>query len=200
MLKEILVKTFDKHIWARYLKELSFQPSIETLYASAIGNLNKHETEKAITYIILTLEFNSEYEPAQHLSRVMLFGLSEEFIKKRGPTFKEKHSDLNKYLVSLEQTSSKLEKELVILQNNISKIEQKLKEGFSLSSFLKKKDFTNKLIQMKEELSSGNSELTRLKKEISKVSDIAKIEEYMKVIAFILEYVSFPKRFALSKI
>jgi hypothetical protein len=200
MLKDILAKTFDKHIWARYLKELSFQPSIETLYASAIGNLNKHETEKTITYIILTLESDIGYEPAQHLSRIMLFGLSEEFIKKKGPSFKEKHSDLNKYLINLEQTYTKLERELVVLQNNISKMEQKLKEGFSLSSFLKKKDFTNQLSQMKDEAYNNSNEILRLKKEISKVTDVAKIEEYMKVIAFILEYVSYPKRFALSKI
>jgi len=196
VINEILANTFEKHIWARYIKELSFEPSIETLYANALLNLNKHETEKAITYIILTLEADLNFRPAQHLARTMLFGLSEEFLKKKGPAIKEKNRDLNKYLFSLKQSEIKLEKEILVLQNNIAKITAKLNEGFSISSFFKKKENSSQLNACKEQINVLNNELPKIKKEISKISEIAQIEEYTKVIALILEVVMHPRRFS----
>lgn len=200
MLKEIIANSFEKHISGRYIKDLSFNPPAETLYATALGNLNNHETEKAITYLILALDSEPNYQPAQHLGRVMLFTMSEEFIKKKGPSYKEKHPDLNKYIFSLEQNYTKAEKEMISLQNNITKLEAKMNEGFSLSSFLKKRETSGQLANMKEEMNKLNDELPRLKKELSKVSELVKIEEYAKIIAFILNVVTYPKRFTTSKI
>ena len=45
-LKEIIRNNFENHVWLRYIKDLSFQPSIETLYATALVNLNNQETEE----------------------------------------------------------------------------------------------------------------------------------------------------------
>lgn len=198
MIREVLSKTFEKHISLRYIRDLSFQPQIETLYTKALYYLNSGDTEKSITYIILALEEDINYIPIHHLSRTMLFSLSDEFIKKKGLSIKEKHHNLNKYLYALENKLSKQEKELVVFQNDLSKTEEALNKGFSLMKLLNKKSYTNKVNLLNEEINKLNSDIKKTKKDIWCISDLCKIEEYIKIISLVLEVSNYPKRFSLS--
>ena len=195
MIKKIISEKFEKRIYTRYIKEISFMPAVDTLYATVLSNLSNHETEKAITYMIMIAENDIKFEPLQHLARLMLFSLSEDFIKKKGHSLKERHPNIFKYLTSLEDKTLSIEKEIIILQNNILKIEDKMNEGFSLNSFLKKKDYNNQIHNMREEIFKKNDELVKIKKEIVNVTEISTIEEYTKIIALILDVISNPQRF-----
>ena len=139
MIKHLISERYPRHIWIRYIKEISFTPSLETLYTTALGFLNKNETERVITYLIIMFESDITYEPAHHLARLILFSLSEEFVKKKGYNLKQKHKDLNRHIIALGEKSLSIERELVVLQNNFSKIENQLKEISFLESILKKK-------------------------------------------------------------
>lgn len=197
MIKEALSTRFPKHVWSRYIKEFSFAPSQDTLYTSALSSLNKGETEKSITYLIMIFDRDIKYEPGHHLARLMLFSLSEEFVKRKGHNVKEKHPDLNKYLSKLEEKSEKIDKEIILAQNNISKLEGKLKDASFIGSILKGKENKQQIRELKTQIENLSQDLTNTKKEITMVSDISKIEEYTKVIALVLEIVTHPKRFSI---
>lgn len=194
MIKKILSDKFDKRIYSRYIKDLSFTPSIDTLYSNVLSCLNNHETEKAISYMIMILDNDIKFEPIQHLARLLLFSLSEEFIKKKGHAIKSKHPDIFKYLAALENKCLNIERDIIILQNNILKTEEKLKESF-INSFLKKREFNSQITNMREEIFRNNDELAKTKKEIVVVNELCKIEEYTKLIAVLLDVVTNPHRF-----
>lgn len=197
MIKDAITARFPKHVWSRYIKEFSFSPSQDTLYTSALSSLNKGETEKSITYLIMLFDRDIKYEPGHHLARLMLFSLSEEFVKRKGHNVKEKHPDLNKYLLKLEEKVEKIEQEIISTQNSISKLEGKIKDTSFIGSILKGKENKQNIRELKTQVENLTQELSNTKKEITMISDISKIEEYTKIIALVLEIVTHPKRFSI---
>lgn len=195
MIKQIIADRLDKGIWLRYIKDMSFKPAIETIYNNILTSLNGHDTEKAITYLIIILETDINFEPAHHLLKLMLFSLSEEFLKKKGPTLKNKHRDLNKYILSLEKNINALEREIILLQNNISKLESKLNEGFSITNLFKKNSINSQITQMRENIFKNSDEINKIRKDLVIAWDLCKIEEYMKISALLLEIVNNQQKF-----
>ncbi|GIW21283.1 MAG: hypothetical protein KatS3mg068_0290 [Candidatus Sericytochromatia bacterium] len=194
MLREILVKSLEKHVWVKYILEPS-ELSVEALYRQALKSLNNGDTEKAISYIILTLEIDNRFIPIQHFAKTMIFSLSDEFIKKRGHIIKEKHKDLNQYINFLCDKEKDLEKEVTIKQNTILNLEENFEKGSSFSKMINKKSFNSQITELKEDIRRINDEISSTKKEISKIIELCNIEEYIKVITLILEIVTFPRKY-----
>lgn len=196
MIREKIINTLEKHVWIKYILESS-DLSTEALYRQALKSLNNGETEKSISYIILTIESDERFIPIQHFAKTMIFSLSDEFIKKRGHTVKEKNKDLNSYIISLCSKEKDFEKEITIKQNMILSLEEKFQSTSSFSKMLNKKSFNSEINKLKEDVRKLNDEITNIKKEISKISDLCNIEEYIKVITLILEIVTFPRKYKL---
>lgn len=195
MIREIITQRLEKSIWSRYFKDMSFKPSTDTIYRNILGSLKENDTEKAISFIIVILEIDINFEPVHHLLRLLIFSLSEEFIKKKGPTIKNKNPELNKYILSIEKQISNYEKEIILAQNNISKLEAKLKEGFSLNTLFRKKSLEEQVIQLRQEIIQTSESINKLKKDLVNATDLCKVEEYMKVSALILDIVTNQKKF-----
>jgi hypothetical protein len=196
MIRDIIIRNLEKHVWVKYLLEES-SLSTEALYRQALKSINIGETEKAISYIILTLESDEKFIPIQHFARTIIFSLSDEFIKKKGNIIKEKHKDLNKYIMSLCNKQKDLEKEITIKQNTILSLEEKFEVSSSFYKILNKKSFSLEVAKLREDIIKLNEQVSNIKKEISKISELCNIEEYIRVLTLILEIVTFPRKYNL---
>lgn len=195
MIREIITQRLDKSIWIRYFKDISFKPSPDTIYKNILSSLKDNDTEKAISFIIIVLEIDIDFEPVHHLLRLLIFSLSEEFIKKKGHNIKSKNPDLNKYIFNIEKQITNFEREIIIAQNNISKIESRFKEGFSLNTLFRKKWLEEQIVQMREEIITYSESINKLRKDLSIATDLCKVEEFMKISALILDIVTNQKKF-----
>lgn len=195
MIKDVITQRLEKAIWVKYIKEISFKPSTDTIYKNILSSLKDNDTEKAISYIITILEIDINFEPVHHLLTLLVFSLSEEFIKNKGHNIKSKNPDLNKYLSSIEKQISNCEREIIVAQNNLSKTEAKVKEGFSLNNLFKKKTNEEQISLLKNEILNNSEKLFKLRKDLNTAIELCKIEEYMKVSALVLEIVHNQKKF-----
>lgn len=196
MIRQIILKRLGRGLYARYVKDLSFKPSLDTIYSNVLSSLNEHDTEKAISYLIVLMETDINFEPTHHLSKILLFSLSEEFMRKKGHLLKNKNPNLNKYIRSLETDISILEKEIIISQNNISKSETKLLNKFSFKVIFRKNIIISKINQSRNTILNNSEQITKIKKDILLADDLCKVEEYMKITALILEVIHNQERFA----
>lgn len=195
MIKDVITNRIEKAIWVKYIKEMSFKPSTDTIYKNILSSLKENDTEKAISYMITILDIDINFEPVHHLLTLLVFSLSEEFIKNKGHNIKSNHPDLNKYLGAIEKKISSTEKDIILTQNNLSKTEAKLKEGFSLNNLFKKKANEEQINTLKNDILTHSENLTKLRKDLNIVIELCKIEEYMKISALVLEIVNNQKKF-----
>jgi len=195
MIRQIILNRFDTATYTRYIKEISFKPSIDIIYNNALTALNEKDTEKAISYLVLIMDTDMNFEPLFHLSRLLLFSLSEEFMKKKGHVIKAKNKNLNLYIRDLEDQVLIFEREIIMLQNKISKSEQKLRKKFNIFEFFKKRKTINFIENSKNDILDNAIKIKKVKKDIYIASDLCKVEEYMKMTALILEVIVNKERF-----
>jgi predicted RNase H-like nuclease (RuvC/YqgF family) len=191
LISKAIQGTFDPNVTKRYVRAFNFgaEPSADDVYALALKFLNQGETEICVSYIIASLDIEKDHNPTFHLTKTMLFSLSEEFEKSGGQIYKAKQSDLTKYMQAMEKTISKLEGDLIGLKNNLKQLE-------SETGFLQKMKNKGKIAELNTEIPEVNDKLDKNKKEIKKVSYLAQIEEYTKILSLILEVITFPSRYS----
>lgn len=183
--------TFEPQVTKRYLREFNFgpDPKSDDIYAMALKFLNQGETEICISYIIASLDINKEHNPTFHLAKTMVFSLSEEFEKSNGQLYKQKNSDLTKYVQLLEKNISKLEADLMSQKNALKQLEGET------GMFAKMKN-KSKIAELQAEIPEINDKLEKNKKEVKKVSYLSQVEEYMKILSLIMEVITFPSRYS----
>lgn len=183
--------TFEPQVSKRYLREFNFgpEPKSDDIYALALKFLNQGETEICVSYIIASLDVSKEHNPTFHLAKTMVFSLSEEFEKSGGQLYKQKHSDLTKYVQLLEKNISKLEADLMSTKNNLKQVEAET------GMFAKMRNKA-KIAELQTEIPEVNDKIDKNKKEIKKVSYLSQVEEYMKVLSLIMEVITFPSRYS----
>jgi predicted RNase H-like nuclease (RuvC/YqgF family) len=183
--------TYEPQITKRYLREFNFgaSPKSDDIYALALKFLNQGETEICISYIIASLDVEKDHNPTFHLAKTMVFSLSEEFEKSGGQLYKQKHSDLIKYVQLLEKNISKLESDLMTTKNSLKQLESET------GMFAKMKN-KSKIAELQTEIPEVNDKLDKNKKELKKVSYLTQIEEYMKILSLIMEVITFPSRYS----
>jgi hypothetical protein len=183
--------TFDQQVTKRYLRQFNFgaDPTADDIYALALKFLNQGETEICVSYIIAALDTEKDHAPTFHLTKTMLFSLSEEFDKSGGMLHKQKHADLHKYMQLLEKNVSKLESDLIGLKNNLKQLE-------SETGFLQKMKNKGKIAELNAEIPETADKLDKNKKEMKKITYLSQIEEYTKILSLILEVITFPSRYS----
>lgn len=183
--------TFEPHVCKRYIKEFNFgaDPKADDPYALALKFLNQGETEICISYIIAALDISKEHNPSFHLAKTMVFSLAEEFEKIGGQLYKQKNPDLNKYVLLLEKNVQKLESEILGFRNNLKQLESET------GMFAKMKN-KSKIAELQAQIPEASDKLDKNKKELKKVSYMAQVEEYSRILSLIMEVITFPSRYS----
>ncbi|MEK7432192.1 MAG: hypothetical protein AABZ74_03580 [Cyanobacteriota bacterium] len=186
--------TFDPQICKRYIREFNFgtAPNSDDIYALALKFLNQNETEISISYIIASLDANKDHNPTFHLAKTMVFSLSEEFERNQGSMYKQKQNDLKKYVAMIEKGIQKSETDIMEFKNEIKKLESE-SSGFFSKLMNKNKD---RIAELQTAIPSEGDKLERNKNELKKVTYLAQIEEYMKVLSLVMEVITFPSRYS----
>ncbi|MFN8671242.1 MAG: hypothetical protein U0457_04055 [Candidatus Sericytochromatia bacterium] len=186
--------TFDPQICKRYIREFNFgaTPNADDIYALALKFLNQNETEIAISYIIASLDANKDHNPTFHLAKTMVFSLSEEFERNQGAIYKQKQSDLKKYVLMLEKGIQKSEADILALKNEAKKLEAE-SGGFFSKLMNKNKD---RIAEINTQIPAESDKMEKSKSEMKKVIYLVQIEEYMKVLSLVMEVLTFPSRYS----
>lgn len=183
--------TFDPQVFKRYLRDFNFgaNPNSDDIYSLALKFLNQNETEIAISYIICSLDANKDHNPTFHLAKTMVFSLSEEFERNQGSMYKQKQNDLKKYMMMLEQNIKRSDSAILDFKNELKKLEAD--NGF----FAKMKN-KSRIAELQATLPEEVDKLEKNKNELKKVTYLAQIEEYMKVLSLVMEVITFPSRYS----
>lgn len=204
-LKNVLLKTLGEVKSARYLKGLDFvYIDSNDIYQGALSSLLNGNTEKTIKCIIFGLDLDRENLSILHLARTMLFSLSEDFHDGKGDIYRQKYNnDLNKGLEQLNEKFKKCKKSLEELDEKIelkSKEIEIAKKNF-FTYFFKRTRLNSELNSLEAQRVNIMSEIGLIEQEIEDISNLVKIEDYIKILSLILEVCIFPSRFswALSK-
>ena len=190
--QKCLEAVLDRSLAKRYIRNVS-QGAMPAryYYNNALRDLNSKDSEGAIHHLIIALNVEIDHEPALHLVKTMLFGLSKKFNEAGGEIFKQKYVNLSNWILIIEKNIAENENKIISLKNERSRQKQKGLWGTLQLIFFKNTiknydELINKEIQKKEES----------KKELGIASKIAQLEEYAKVLSLLLEICLYPARYA----
>lgn len=183
--------TFDPQVCKRYLRDFNFgaNPNPDDIYSLALKFLNQNETEIAISYIICSLDVSKDHNPTFHLAKTMVFSLSEEFERNQGSMYKQKQNDLKKYMMMLEQNIKRSDSAILDFKNELKKLEAD-------SGFFAKMKNKARIAELQATLPEESDKLDKNKNEVKKVTYLAQIEEYMKILSLVMEVITFPSRYS----
>lgn len=197
-LKKVIKEKINSSKVSKYLSGLDFAyADSNDIYQGALANLINGNTERAIKCIIFGLDLDRNNNSIIHLSRTMLFSLSEDFYESGGDLYRQKYGSLEKSMIQLSKKIESLSAECELNQEKINELNKQLEANNSIIFKLFKKNNLKKEINIKEiNLLEKNQELQVLIKDIEVVLSLERIEEYIKVLGIILEVCIFPARFA----
>lgn len=183
--------TFDPQVCKRYLRDFNFgpNPNPDDIYSLALKFLNQSETEIAISYIISALDVSKDHNPTFHLAKTMVFSLSEEFERNQGAMYKQKQNDLKKYMMLLEQNIKRSDSAILDFKNELKKLEAD-------TGFFAKMKNKSRIAELQATLPEESDKLDKNKSELKKVTYLAQIEEYMKLLSLVMEVITFPSRYS----
>ncbi|MFN8673958.1 MAG: hypothetical protein U0457_17995 [Candidatus Sericytochromatia bacterium] len=182
----------------KYLSVLDFAYADSSdIYQGALANLINGNTEKAIKCIIFGLDLDRDNNSIIHLSRTMLFSLSEDFYESGGDLFRQKYGSLEKTKIQLAKKKEELNIDISLLEEKLKEKKTELEKNTSLMFKLFKAKNLKKEISFDESnISLKKSEYEILEVEYDKSNSLERIEEYIKVLGVILEVCIFPARFS----
>ncbi|MFN4151751.1 MAG: hypothetical protein ACK4IX_12480 [Candidatus Sericytochromatia bacterium] len=193
-LQKCLESVLDRGQAKRYLKNTgSSVMSGRFYYNNALRDLNAKNSENAIHNLILSLDVERNNEPALHLVKTMLFGLSKKFNESGGEHYKQKYANMGNWIASIEKKIQEVEKKLVSVQNEKKKDLDKKK---GLWIFFQKMFSKNKVSSYDIMISQLQKQKEELKKELSFAAKLSQIGEYAKVLSLVLEICLYPARYA----
>lgn len=183
--------TFDPQVCKRYLRDFNFgaNPNPDDIYSLALKFLNQSETEIAISYIISALDVSKDHNPTFHLAKTMVFSLSEEFERNQGSMYKQKQNDLKKYMMLLEQNIKRSDSAILDFKNELKKLEAD-------TGFFAKMKNKSRIAELQATLPEESDKLDKNKSELKKVTYLAQIEEYMRLLSLVMEVITFPSRYS----
>lgn len=196
-LKKVVKSVLGNSKSPKYLQGLDFAYiDSNDIYQGALSSLIGGNTEKTIKCLIFGLDLDRENNSLIHLARTMLYSLSEDFYISEGDLYRQKYSDLTKAVDQLTTKTDNLKDEIRKKAEIIEETEKEIEiKKSSFFFFLSKGKLNKKVTTLRLELSSSNTEYSRLSDELDKVILLEKIEEYMKLLGLVLEVCIFPARF-----
>jgi predicted component of type VI protein secretion system len=193
-LQKCLESVLDRAQAKRYLKNTgSSVMSGRFYYNNALRDLNAKNSESAIHNLILALDIERNNEPALHLVKTMLFGLSKKFNESGGEHYKIKYANMGNWINSIEKKIQEIDKKLVSVQNEKKKDLDKKK---GLWIFFQKMFSKNKVSSYDIMISQLQKQKEELKRELSFAAKLSQIGEYAKVLSLVLEICLYPARYA----
>ncbi len=191
-LRKSLDAVLDRGQSKRYLRNISVSAMpARYYYNTALRDLNTKDSEGAIHHLILALNSESDHEPALHLVKTMLFGLSKKFHEAGGEMHKQKYVSIGNWIVSIEQSIIDTDKRIISYNNDKAKQKNKGIWGMLQLIFFKNTIKDYDLLIQKENLKKEE-----LKKDLIYASKLSQIEEYAKILSLILEICLYPARYA----
>lgn len=181
----------------KYLHGLDFAYiDSNDIYQGALSNLINGNTEKTLKCLIFGLDIDRDNNSLIHLSRTMLYSLSEDFYESGGDIYRQKYSDLTKAVEQLTVKTDRLKEDIRKKTEELEELEKDFEiQKKKLFFFLKKKTLTKNIQALKVDINNIINEYEKFFEDLEKVSLLEKIEEYMKVLGVILEVCIFPARF-----
>jgi len=191
LITRALEGTFEPAICKRYIRQFNIQAEIEAedVYPLALKFLNEGDTEMAVGYIITALDIDKDHKATFNLAKTMLFSLSEDFDKANGFMYKQKNPDLNKYMDILNKSITKLNTDLTTSKNELTKLEGE-------TGLFQKMKNKQKIAELQAQIVEMSDKFDKTRREQKKVTNLVKIEEYVKVLSLILEVITLPSRYS----
>jgi hypothetical protein len=203
-LKKIISSNFDKAVAKKYLKGIDLDSDDTVyinpaeLYQAALNKLLDGDSEKAINYIIFALDFDRNDKLILHLSKIMIFSLSQYLVENNADFFRQKYGG------NLEDIETKLRKKIKDLNEIINKLTYEVKQ---LENIIDNgsKSFIFRLFKLpgfkrqKEAIQSNvynyKNEIEGNKKDLSGIEKNLRVDEYVRILSLIIEVCVFPTRF-----
>lgn len=197
-LKVVMKETVGFSKINKYLSGLDFAYVDSTdIYQGALANLINGNTEKAIRCIIFGLDLDRENNSIVHLSRTMLFSLSEDFYESGGDLFRQKYGSLEKTKMLLTKKSEDMETEISAMLEKLELLNKNITENKSIMfKLFKAKNIKKDIDFLLSNISLKKAELEIIQNDTEKSKSLERIEEYIKILGVVLEVCIFPARFA----
>jgi hypothetical protein len=187
-----LEAVLDRTLAKRYIRNVTTgtMPA-RYYYNNALRDLNAKDSEGAIHHLIITLITEIDNEPALHLVKTMLFGLSKKFNEAGGELYKQKFGNIGNWILSIEKNIADNEKQIITLKNEQAK---QVKKG--LWAIIQNMFFKNTAKNYDELLNQEISKKEEAKKQLALASRLAQVGEYARVLSLLLEICLYPARYA----
>lgn len=191
-LQKCLESVLDRSQAKRYVRSAgrTMMPA-RHYYNNALRELSSKDSESAIHNLILALDTERDNEPALHLVKTMLFGLSKKFHDSGGENYKRKYVTLANWINDIEKQIVEVDRAVLSIKNEKLQNQKKgiwflIQKTFFKSSIKDYNSLLNKSLAKKEEL----------RKQLSFASKLSQIGEYAKVLSLVLEICLYPARYA----
>lgn len=191
----ILEKVIDADLYEKYRRNLGFSITPDYLYQWALISLNENNSDKAISFIISSLDIDRKHAPTLHLLKSLIIGISKDFYENGGSRYKESFESFEDAILAVKRRALVVKKKIEQLKLEISSLQSSLNSGFAPIKFLKKFQREKDLIAIKNKLMENQYRLDNFKKEIKKIRRFQKNEEYSKILGTILEICIMPKKY-----
>lgn len=197
-LKKVIKEKVGASKVNKYLSGLDFAyADSNDIYQGALANLINGNTERAIRCIIFGLDLDRDNNSIIHLSRTMLFSLSEDFYESGGDLYRQKFGSLEKSMIQISKKTEDISSKCEFNEEKISDLNKQLESNNSIIfKFFKKNNVKKEISVLEIELLERHQELQVLKNDMDTVTSLERIEEYIKILGIILEVCIFPARFA----
>lgn len=194
----ILEKALDSDLYEKYKKKLGFSPTADYFYQWALISLNESNSDKAISFLISSLDIDRRHAPTLHLLKSMVVGLSKDFYENGGADYKQRYSNLDELTEGIRKKAISIKKKNEKVKEHIREIEEDMKKSNFIAKFFKKKSYERELLILKNQVMENVDRIEVYKKELRKIKKFQKNEEYSKILGTILEICILPKRYGLA--
>jgi len=195
-ISNILEKVLEPSLYTKYEKKFGFAPTADYLYQWALISLNESNTDKAISYIISSLDVDRKHAPTLHLIKSMIIGLGKDFYENGGAYYKQRYPDLDVLLKTIKKKVLVLKRKKKKLQEQIEDTERILEKGNFITKFFNRLKHEQAILTLKNQVIEYTDRIERQRNELRKVRNFRKNEEYSKILGTILEICVIPTRYS----
>ena len=196
-LRQTLETLLEPRLTKRYLRAAQNAEGLPAryFYNTALRDLSIKDSENCIYHLILALDVDPEFTPAQHLGKTMLFGLSKKYAEEGGLQHRQMYPNTVKRLKDLEDSIKERERSIDKLRNDaLAEKMQVANVGFFGRLF--GGGNRQRLLKLEAMLRAEIETLQEEKKARNQSAKYAQIEEFTRVLGLVLEICLYPSRFA----
>lgn len=173
-----------------YLKEVSENTNLKSLYEKALSYLSQNDFESSLNYLIVTLDINNNHQESLHLCKNILYNIGVFLVEKKADIYKQKYGNLREANHFISTKYKDLQEQLKTSKENLAVQE---KNRFSRDSKSDPKQIIQNIVEHKRSILNTDMELKKYQKDIEIIDKLYKMETYGKIINVILEVCILPE-------